>query len=68
MTLVTASMPSPLTRTTLPGTARPMPWHDVRHVTASTTGRGAELAAAAAVAPPAPGRCPGRRLGERRCG
>jgi hypothetical protein len=49
MTLVTAAMPSPLTRTTLPGTARAMPWHEVRQVTASTTGRGAEADAAVTV-------------------
>jgi hypothetical protein len=47
MTLVTAVIPSPLTRTTLPGTARAMPWHVVRQVMASMTGRGAADDAAA---------------------
>src|SRR5690349_16755822 len=50
-------MPSPLMRTTLPGTAREMPWHEVRQVIASTTGRG--TAAEAAVCAVGAGACVG---------
>ena len=61
MTLATVAIPSPLMRTTLPGVAREMPRHPVRHVMASTTGRGRAADAAAAAtgvcvgaAPPVP--------------
>src|SRR5690348_10760691 len=61
MTLATVAIPSPLTRTTLPGVAREMPRHPVRQVTASTTGRAAAADAATAgaaawvgAAPPVP--------------
>src|SRR6185295_7706117 len=60
MTLATVVIPSPLMRTTLPGVAREMPRHPVRHVMASTTGRGAAAeAAAAATGAVATGACVG---------
>src|SRR3954452_18842916 len=73
MTLATVAIPSPLMRTTLPGVAREMPRHPVRHVMASTTGRGAAADAATAgtgacvgVPPPVPaGDCASAALGIR---
>jgi hypothetical protein len=48
MMLVTEAIPSPLTRTALPGVAREMPRQPVRQVMASMTGRDVAADAAAA--------------------